>query len=197
MGLHAQKQARDLAADVIKGLKLNSQCVFCRLSLPRLSDGEETIASIFKALIHQVLQQSPELFAHFSEQLNLIKIRSSHTDSDWADLICLLLSKVPRDFLVLETEGLHKAYRHEPDWVDRFLGLLQRVVGRTTTAGNRFKILLMLYGKSESIVFESPNIYEVIVTTLSPPTPVPPRLRNVVRRSGFITRGWKLHASKH
>lgn len=196
MGLRAQKQARDLAADVIHGLASNSHCVFWSLSLPRLSDGEgETMASVFKALIHQVLQQSAGLFAQFSEQLNLTKIRSAHIDSEWADLICLLLSKMPRAFLVLETEGLHKAYRHDPDWIDRLVLLLQRIVEQTTTAGNQLKLLLMVYGKPVTVASGSSNAYDMTVTSLSPPTPVPPRLRHVARRSGFVTKGWKLQAS--
>ncbi|KAH3997541.1 hypothetical protein HBI13_109690 [Parastagonospora nodorum] len=197
MGLRAQKQARDLAAVVIKGLTSKSQCVFWSLSLPCLSDREgETMASVFKALIHQVLQQSAGLFAQFSEQLNLVKIRSAHTDSEWADIICLLLSKVSQAFLVLETESLHKAYRHDPDWVDRMVQLLQRIVDKTATAGNQLKVLLMVYGKPVTGVQGSSNTYDMTVTSLSPPIPVPPRSRHVSQRSGFATKGWKLQVSK-
>ncbi|KAH4107804.1 hypothetical protein HBI26_202860 [Parastagonospora nodorum] len=154
------------------------------------------MASVFRALIHQVLQQSAGLFAQFSEQLNLVKIRSAHTDSEWADLICLLLSKVSQAFLVLETESLHKAYRHDPDWVDRMVQLLQRIVDKTATAGNQLKVLLMVYGKPVTGVQGSSNTYDMTVTSLSPPIPVPPRSRHVSQRSGFATKGWKLQVSK-
>jgi hypothetical protein len=77
MGLHAQKQARDLAADIIQGLALHNQCVFWNLWLPRISEGNDTMASVFKALIHQLLQHSADLFAQFAKQLNLVKINSA------------------------------------------------------------------------------------------------------------------------
>lgn len=192
MGLRAQKQARDLAADVIQGLASYNQCVFWNLSLPRTSDGDDTMASVFKALIYQLLQHSADLFAQFAEQLNLTKVHSAHTDSEWADLICLLLSKLPRAFVILETEGLHKAYRNDPDWVGRLLKLLQRVVEQTATAGNELKILLLVYGKASVIPTESSNVYEINVTSLSPPAPFPLQLRHVARRSGLSMKGWKL-----
>jgi hypothetical protein len=196
MGLRAQKQARDLAADVIQRLASRSQCVFWSLSLPRISEADNTMASVFKALIHQLLQHAADLFAQFAEQLNLIKINGAHTDSEWTDLICLLLSKVPGAFIILETESLHKTYRSDPDWVDRLLKLLQRVVEQTATAGNRLKILLLVYGKASVVSTESSNAYEMNVTSLAPPAPVPPRLRHVARRSGLISKGWKLQTSK-
>jgi hypothetical protein len=196
MGLRAQAQARVLVAGVIQGLASSSQCILWNLSLSRSPEGDNTLGSVFKALIHQILQISADLFAQFAEELNLIKIRSAHTDSEWTDLICLLLSKVPRAFIILETEGLHKAYRNDPDWVDRLLRLLRRVIEQTATAGNQLKILLMVYGRASVVSTESSNVYEMNVTSLSPPAPVPPRLRNVARRSGLGTRSWKLQVSK-
>jgi hypothetical protein len=196
MGLRAQKQARDLAADVIQGLASHNQCVFWSLSLPRLTEGENSMASILKALIHQLLQHSADLFAQFAEHLNLIKINGAHTDNEWADLICLLISKVPQAFVILETEGLHKAYRNDPDWVSRLLKLLRRVVEQTATVGNRLKILLLVYGKASVVSTESSNGYEINVTSLAAPVPVPPRLRHVARRSGLNMKSWKFQTSK-
>jgi hypothetical protein len=196
MGLRAQKQARDLAADVIQTLASQRQSVFWNLSLPRISEGDDTMASVFKALIHQLLQHSADLFVEFAEQLNLIKINSAHTDNEWADLICLLLSKIPQAFVILETEGLHKAYRNDPDWLSRLLKLLQSIIAQTTTAGTQLKMLLLVYGKASVIQTESSDAYEMNVTSLSPSAPVPPRLRHVARRSGLNTRNWKLQVSK-
>jgi hypothetical protein len=196
MGLRAQAQARVLAANVIQGLDSSSQCILWNLSLSRSPEGDNTLGSVFKALIHQILQISADLFAQFAEELNLIKIRSAHTDSEWADLICLLLSKVPRVFVILETGGLHKAYRNDPDWVDRLLRLLQRVIEQTATAGNQLKILLMVYGKASAVSTESSSAYDMNATSLSPPAPVPARLRHVARRSGMNMRSWKLQVPK-
>jgi hypothetical protein len=181
--LRTQKQARDLAADTIQGLASQSQCVFWNLSLPHVSNEDDTMASVFKALAHQVLQNSPDLFAQFAEQLNLTKIHSTHTDSEWADLICLLLSKKPRAFVVLETGSLHKTYRNDPDWASRLLKLLQRVAERSTAAGNQLKILALIHGKVAVVPCSSSDVYEVVVTSLSLPASTPLQLRRVAQRS--------------
>jgi hypothetical protein len=83
MGPRAQKQARELAADVISGLTKNGQRVFWNISLPRPSEKGGTMADVFKSLLHQVLRNSGALFTQFTEQLNLEKIQAAHTDSEW------------------------------------------------------------------------------------------------------------------
>jgi hypothetical protein len=196
MGLRAQKQARNIAADVIRGLTTSSRCVFWNLSLPSTAEEDGSMASVFKSLIYQALQHSAGLFAQFSEQLNLLKVQSTHTDSEWADLICLLFSKIPRAFVVVETEGLRKVYQHDGDWVQRLLKLLQRIVDQTTMAGNQVKILLVVYGQSLIIPAGHASAGQLVVTSVAPPKPVPARLRHVARRSGFETRGWKLKGPK-
>jgi hypothetical protein len=181
--IRTQKYARDIAADTIQALASQSQCVFWNLSLPHVANEDNTMASVFMALAHQVLQHSPELFAEFAEQLNLTKIHSTHTDSEWADLICLLLSKKPRAFLVLETGSLHKAYRNDPDWAARLLKLMQRVAEKATAAGNQLKILILMHGKVSVVPDKSSEVYEVLVTSLSLPASTPLQLRRAGQRS--------------
>jgi hypothetical protein len=182
VNLRTQKQARDLAANTIEALASQSQCVFWNLSLPHDSNEDDSMAGVFKALAHQVLQHSPDLFAQFAEELNLTKIHSTHTDSEWADLICLLLSKKPCAFLVLETGSLHKAYRNDPDWARRLLKLLQRVAERSTAAGNVLKILVLMHGKVSVMPCSNSDGYEVLVTSLALPASTPSHLRRVAQR---------------
>ncbi|KAF2833902.1 hypothetical protein CC86DRAFT_312074 [Ophiobolus disseminans] len=196
MGLRAQKQARELAADVIQGLETNSQHVFWNLSLPRSSDTGTPMANVFKSLAHQALRHSTNLFAQFPKQLNLEKIQSSHTDGEWADLICLLFSKIPDAFIVIETEDLHKVHRHDSEWANRLLRLLQRVVSRATSAGNRLKILLVVYGNVLKAPTATSKDGELVVTSIQPPAPMPPRMRHMARRMGLNTKGWKLQKPK-
>jgi hypothetical protein len=181
--LRTQKQARDLAANTIQALASQSQYVFWSLSLPHDPNEDDSMVGVFKALAHQVLQNSPDLFAQFAEQLNLTKIHSTHSDSEWADLICLLLSKKPRAFLVLETGSLHKTYRNDPDWASRLLKLLQRVTERSSAAGNQLKILVLMHGKVSVGASSSSDVYEVLVTSLSVPASTPSQLRRVAQRS--------------
>jgi hypothetical protein len=83
MGPRAQKQARELAADVISGLTKNGQRVFWNISLPWSSGQGGTMADVFKSLLHQVLRNSGVLFTQFTEHLNLEMIQAAHTDSEW------------------------------------------------------------------------------------------------------------------
>jgi hypothetical protein len=181
--LSTQKQARDIAADTIQVLASQSQCVFWNLSLPRISNEDDTMAGVFKALAHQALQHSPDLFAEFAEQLNLTKMHSTHTDNEWADLICLLLSKKPRAFVILETGSLHKAYRNDPNWANRLLELLHKVAKQSTAAGNKLKILILMHGKISIIPSKSSDVYELLVTSLSLPSSTSSQSRRVAQRS--------------
>jgi hypothetical protein len=181
--LRTQKHARDIAADTIQFLASQSQCVFWNLSLPHVANEDDTMASVFKALAHQVLQHSPELFAEFAEQLNLTKIHRTHTDSEWADLMCLLLSKTSRAFMVLETGSLHKAYRNDPDWAARLLKLMRRVAEKATAAGNQLKILILMHGKVSIVADKSSDVYEILVTSLSLPAATPSRVPQRCRLS--------------
>jgi len=196
MGLRAQKQARELVAEVIQVLTTNSQSVFWHISMPRISEGKGSVAHVFKSLVHQALRHSTGLFEQVGEQLNLKKIQSPHTDSEWADLICLLFSKMPSAFIVVESEDLHKTHRHDPQWVDRLLKLLQRVVDQTTTAGNRLKILLVVYGNALKTAGATSKDSDMMVTSIPAPTPIPPRMRHMARRTGLVTKGWKLQKPK-
>jgi hypothetical protein len=196
MGRFAQKQARELAVDVIQGLIIKGQRVFWNISLPCISGNGATMADIFKSLLHQALRHTTELFAHFTEQLNLEKIQSSHTDSEWADLICLLFSRIPDTFIIIETKDIHKMHRHDPDWSNRLLGLLQRVVDRTIAAGCRLKILLVVYGNVLKMPSANSKDSDLVLTSLIPPAPIPPRLRHMARRTGLNTKSWKLQKPK-
>jgi hypothetical protein len=196
MGLLAQTQAREMAVEVIQGLSTSSQCVFWNLTLPYSLDQDDTMASVFKSIIHQVLKHLAGSSAQFAEQLNLVKVNGHHTESEWVDLICLLLSKLPKIFLVIETEGIRKAHQDDPEWADRFLQHLQKVVDRTSAAGNCIKILLLVYGKTLNVTSNSSVTSDLLVTSLPTPAPLPPHLRHMVRRTGLNSKGWRMQMPK-
>ncbi|KAH3912803.1 hypothetical protein HBH56_107790 [Parastagonospora nodorum] len=196
MGPRAQKQARELAADVISVLTKNGQRVLWNMSLPRSSERNWTMGDVFKSLLHQVLRDSAALFTQFTEQLNLEKIQAAHTDSEWADLICLLFAKVSDTFIVIETQDLRQVPQHDPESAKRLLQLLQRVANRAAAAGNPLKILLVVYGNVLQALTAASKDIDLVITSILPPPPVPPRLRHIARRAGLNMRGWKLQTPK-
>jgi hypothetical protein len=87
-------------------------------------------------------------------------------------------------------------HQHDPEWANRLLQLLQRVADRTAAAGNRLKILLVVYGDVlKDTTAESKDI-DFIVTSIQPPPAVPPRKRHIARRTGLNMRNWKLQTPK-
>ncbi|RAR04552.1 hypothetical protein DDE82_004509 [Stemphylium lycopersici] len=196
VGLRAQRQAKELAMDVIENFKSGTRCVFWSVALPSTSPSACSMNEVFKSIIFQILQYSGDMFSSFAEQLNLYKISGTHTESEWVDLLCLLFSKLPKTSLIIETETLHKTYRHEPDWAKCFCGYLQSIVDRSTAAGNELKLLLIVYGNTFQIAPNESGAVNIVVASLRPPSPVPPRFQRRVRRSGLMSQGWKLQRPK-
>lgn len=196
MGARAQSQARQLTVEIIEGLSKTNQSVFWVLSLPVSSDWGGSVANVFKNIIHQALQHSTGLFTQYAEQLNLEKIHCSHTDSEWVDLICLLFSNIPDAFIVVETGDLHKMNRHDAEWASRLLRLLQKVVDHTSAAGNRLKVLLVVYENVLNTPDAASKHSELSMISLPRPAPIPPRMRHMARRSGLNTKGWTLSKPK-
>ncbi|KAI4936800.1 uncharacterized protein J4E92_001525 [Alternaria infectoria] len=196
VGIRAQKQAKELATNVIQSMKLGSQHVFWNLPSGRTSSDAQTIEELFRGIIFQVLQHSGDLFNSCAEQLNLSKIHATHTEREWVDLVCLLFSKLPTAFVIIETEALQKTYRHDPDWSKRLCQYLEMIADRSSEAGCELKILLVLYGNSHRGGAAASNSKNVRVATLQPPNPVPPHLRHVARRSGLVAKEWKMQRPK-
>ncbi|CAN9398485.1 unnamed protein product [Alternaria alternata] len=196
VGLRAQKQAKELATNVIEILKPNSQCVFWDLSSTRSSPSAHTMVALFKCIIFQILQQSSNLFSNFTEQLNLSRINAAHTDREWVDLICLLFSKMPTAFMVIETEALQKVYQHDSSWAERLFGHLQKIVEQSSASGCELKLLVIMYGSSHRFTAATASSKNVRIAKMQPATPLPPHLRHVARRSGLETKGWKMRRPK-
>ncbi|RYO32752.1 hypothetical protein AA0111_g4532 [Alternaria arborescens] len=196
VGLRAQKQAKELATNVINSLKLGSQCVFWNLPLTSNPSDPHTMAEMFRSIIFQALQHSGDLFNSFSEQLNLSKINATHTEGEWVDLICLLFSKISTAFIVIETEALQKVYQHDSSWDQRLSGYLQQIIDQSSAAGCELKLLVIMYGNCHRFTATAASSKNVHIAKMQPPTPAPPHLRHVARRSGLIAKGWKMQRPK-
>ncbi|EDU51595.1 hypothetical protein PtrSN002B_010849 [Pyrenophora tritici-repentis] len=196
IGFDAKKRARELVAEVIQTLSGNGQRIFWNLSLPRSSDRATLMSDVFKSLVHQALRYTPGLFAKFAEQLNLEKIQSSHTDSEWIDLICLLFQQIPDAFIVIESRDIYKSHRHDPEWAEHLLKLLQRAVEKSENVGNRLRVLFVVYRNALKSPIATSIDGKLLVTSLQTPTSPPPRMRHMARRTNFNTKIWKLQKPK-
>ncbi|KAI4950395.1 hypothetical protein J4E91_004277 [Alternaria rosae] len=148
VGLCAQKQAKELATNVIQNLKRIHECVFWNLPLVGNSPDTHTMAGLFRSIIFQVFQYSSDLFSSFAEQLDLSKIHAADSEHKWVELLCLLFSKLRKAFVVIETGELQKAYRHDPSWSKRLSEYVQHIVNQSSKAGCELNCLLVLYGNA-------------------------------------------------
>ncbi|KAF9693090.1 hypothetical protein EKO04_008923 [Ascochyta lentis] len=191
-GTRAQTQTTELAADVVNHLRGSGEYVFWNISSGRSAARKMTIQDVFKSIIFQALQQAGATFADMAEQLHPQKIHGTHTDREWVDLICLLFARLPRAFLVIETEDMRDLYCRDQAWVNQFSGLIKLIVDRAAAAGCQLKVLLFLHdSKKRALVSRNLRI-----ATLSPPSLIPPRLRHLVGQPGLNLKGWKLGGKK-
>jgi hypothetical protein len=191
-GHRAQKQATALAAAVVRHLLAKKQSVFWIISPDPRSERMTTIADLFKTIIFQLLQHSGGLFTDYSEQLNLAKVCSPHTEREWVDLICMLFTKIPRPFLVIETHDVHKSYLYDRKWMNRFLELLRTMIDCTTAFGCQLKISVVVYDDTVNVEAGPSKSMDFCVASLKPTTPVPQRLKHLAAQTSLNTRGWKL-----
>lgn len=186
-GMRAQKQATELAADVVNHLRGHGGFVFWNISTGR-SARKMTMQDVFKSIIFQALQQAGSTFADMSEHLNPRKIHGTHTDREWADLICLLFARIPKPFLIIETEDLRNTYARDQQWADQFFNLVTHIVDKTTAEGCHLKVLLLLYGRKSGAASSD----GLRVAMLPPSSLIPPRLRHVAGQPGLNVRGWRV-----
>ncbi|KAH6618646.1 hypothetical protein C7974DRAFT_34011 [Boeremia exigua] len=185
-----QKQASELAADVVNHLRGSAQSVFWRISNGG-SRHQVTMADVFKSIIYQALQQWGAAYADLGEQLHPHKLHGTHTAREWVDLICLLFANLPSAFLVLETKDLRDTYTTDRDWTNQLLEYLQIIVDRAVAARCRVKVLLLLYGSKASICPAAHAKDNVRVVSLQQ-IEVPARLKNKAGHSGLNLKGWGL-----
>jgi hypothetical protein len=195
--LRAQKQARDVAANVVASLTAESACVFWSLHVSPYVSGGHGIVNVFKSLIYQILtlKNSPSLFDSFAVHLNSMKVLSDHTEAEWASLLSILLTKIPSAFIVIELENRHRLTQQDPTWADRFTLLLQKMVEQTSAAGNCLKVLLIAPSNSLGASV-SESLDSKMVASLQSPVAVPMRFRHVARRTNSNTRTWRLQMPK-
>ena len=190
-GLWEQNQASELAVDVVNHLRDNSQCVFWNISVG-FSGQNVTIEDVSKSIIYQALQQPGATFADLGEQLHPQKIHGSHTDREWAELICLLFGRVPKVFIVLETRDPRNTYSGDHNWTVQLLVYLQMIVNRAAAAKGHVNVLLLLYCSKASTASGAPPKNSMCIATLQPQTVIPARLKNKAGLPGLNLRGWKL-----
>ncbi|KAH7370953.1 hypothetical protein BKA65DRAFT_446146 [Rhexocercosporidium sp. MPI-PUGE-AT-0058] len=182
-GPRASSITRDHAVDIIKYLRNAQYKVFWILSPPSPCNSEPSVASILQSLVYQVIRHEPNILLRFPENLSTLQFLSNRSESEWLDLLCLLVSRLDKCFLIVETENLYQASRQMPEWTQEFLQVFQRLINRVETAGSLVKVLVVTFGNDSSWLSSQQGSIHNFVATIQQPRIVPPRLRRGYSRS--------------
>lgn len=193
-GPRASSITRDHAVDIINYLRSAQYKVFWILSPPSPCDSEMSISHILKSLVYQVIQHEPNILLRFPENLDTLQFLSNRNESEWLDLLCLLVSRLDKCFLIMETEDLYQAFRHRPEWTHEFLQMFQRLIDRVETARSLVKILVVTFGNDASLSIQQGSVHN-FVATIQQTRVIPPRLRRGLSRSKL--RRYSQQSSQH
>ncbi|KAE9368087.1 hypothetical protein N431DRAFT_417137 [Stipitochalara longipes BDJ] len=194
-GPRASSTTRDHAVNIINHLRKAQYKVFWILSPPSPGDLEPSISNILRSLVFQIIQQEPNVLLRFPENLNASYFLPNRNESEWLDLLCLLISRLDKCFLIVETEDLHQASRQRVGWTQDFLRIFQRLIHSVEAARLLVKILVVTFGNDFSLSSIQQGSIHNFVATIQQPRVIPPRLRRKLSRPK--PRRYSQQASQH
>lgn len=181
-GPRANSITRDHVVDIINYLRSAQYRVFWILSPPKSCDLDGSVASILQSLVYQVIHHEPDLLLRFPENLSTLQFLPNRNESEWLDLLCLLVSRLDKCFIIVETEDLYQSSRQAPEWTQEFLLVFQCLINRVEAAGSLVKVLVVTFSKDANLLPSQPGAVQFIATVQQPRV-VPPRLRRGLSRS--------------
>jgi hypothetical protein len=181
-GPRASAITRDHAINIINYLRSAHYKVFWILSPTSACDSEPSMMNILRSLVYQVIHHDPNILLRFPENLNGQQFLSNRSESEWLDLLCLLISRLDKCFLIVETEDLYQASRQKPEWPQQFLQVFRRLMGSAEASGSLIKILVATFDCCTSPIAIQQEAFTSFVATVQKPCVVPPRLRRGMSR---------------
>lgn len=181
-GPRANSATRDHVVDIINYLRSAKYRVFWILSPPRRCDIDGSVSSILQSLVYQVIHHEPDLLLRFPENLSTLQFLPNRNESEWLDLLCLLVPRLDKCFIIVETEDLYQSSPQVPEWTQEFLLVFQRLISRVEAAGSLVKVLVVTFSKEANLLPSQPGAVQ-FVATVQQPRVVPPRLRRGLSRS--------------
>jgi hypothetical protein len=172
-GPRAEARTKDLAANIINLLLTTPHKVIWFLSTRESLRLYSTTTDVLRSLVSQALRRNPNLSSLRQDQLNISHFQNDHTESEWLDLLCLILQGFPRLFMVVDTDILFQTFKDDKAGVTKFISLFQKIVDHVGSAGNQIKIVVIGYGASDTLLATLPGATKRIVTSVQQPPPTP------------------------
>ena len=193
VGPRAETKAMELTTDIIAHLKEKQVNVIFRLS-PFNSSGDRdisTITEVLKVLIFQALQLDPTSLHAHSDELNVGKFSSMHTEAEWICLLTKLITRLTKCYIIIETHDLFREAGCNPAWVASFLNIFSTLVSGSISSGASLKFLVLCYGGGhDAWMRENSDQDNYIVSTLRRPILTPMRLKRTVSYKRNA-KGWQ------
>ena len=185
-GTRAEARAKDFAVEVTGLLQATSFPVIHHFSEPIATDKATSLIRICQSLLLQAFRKNPEVISQDFSLANAAKYQTEHSLEEWLNLVCLVYAKIPKCFLVIETEDLYRVSGRDATAARQILQTFQRILDNVTSAGCVMKLLIVTYGRvgaAPMLSPMSPSAPPHIVANIGQILPASQRLkRNAGRR---------------
>jgi hypothetical protein len=113
----------------------------------KISDdgGWRSPVDVLKQLAFQILQLNA-LLKQQPIQLNPVRFQSATTESDWFELLGLILAGLPQIHIIVDAEVLSREFSSKLFWPGAFLNLFEELARRGS--GAVVKVILISFGAS-------------------------------------------------
>lgn len=184
----AQARVKQIATELIG--QLYSEKLIWYLSSFNVNDhGTVSTTEVLKSLVFQSMKQAPDLMASEPSNFTTAKLHGSHTEDEWADLLCCVLRRLKTCFLIVDAEDVFGDVEEAKQLMKVLLGLLDRFQDMEAV----IKLLVVNYhdpSDSEWMDSEWAEKERVEVLVVDRAAPVPPRRRNAGTKSIFRGADW-------
>ncbi|KAK3325263.1 hypothetical protein B0H66DRAFT_599433 [Apodospora peruviana] len=196
-GPRAQMNTKELAIEIIGILEPAHMAVAWHLADPA---GQEkpvtTRTQVLRSLVFQIMNRTPDLLNTATVHLKAANFQSQHSERDWLDLLCVVVSQLPKCFLVVEDNCEEQGLE--------LVAMLETVASRCQSSGNIVKIMVLTAGAGGADSDLAKNLSQhnkEVITTITvqkPPQP-PTHLRRPWTRQNHRALAWarvKKHVSR-
>jgi hypothetical protein len=179
----AVADAKDLAFDVVGLIRESKVPVIWALPAELDMEEELTTVAVLKTLVLQTLQIHPGILANKAPVLSPAHFRRATTESQWLNLLCTVLSGIPRIFIVVDAEKLFQNFHEDTSWPEEFIRLFRRLIEKN---GRHVKVLVVGYNMSLEVRDELEKEGCAVVSLKR--ARLPKKLRRRALRQGKVDR---------
>ncbi|KAJ2982911.1 hypothetical protein NQ176_g1072 [Zarea fungicola] len=168
----AQIKAKAVALELLGSLETTGTARLWHLAHPGQDEDEFSHTAVLRSLVFQVLVLAPELLTSNTADLDAVTSMGYCNEAQLMDLLCGLISQLPRCFLLLEST-CERGLSHKSE---ESLVLLESLVSRCEGSNSVLKALLLV--GDTSLIESSSRSRRVTIMTVKWQAPPPAHMRH-------------------